>query len=807
MDWCIHKAPGHCLACLPFMWLLIGVQASDRLLGSMPHNQEEVFNLAVAKAKVNAKSQHCVEDLRNMQSWPDDWRKYCCDEVGLGCIGVTTTAPTVTKIVLASPTLTVPVGQHFEHREAAEVTPEDENGEVTLRALQQGGADLPSWLHFDPANRKFSGTPTSKQELHIVVQASNEAGFLSEQSIHLKVTDEAVAPETSSGTSAGASSDTSAAAQQAEAPIVIQGLPDVTATVGKPFSTLVPSNTMVDPNGGSVTMSMSLGDGGLPDWLSFEGEALHGQPPVSGDFQLSVRAKNKAGLEASTPLLLHVKPAPAPPAAAPAAAAPAAAAPAAAAPAAAAPAAAAPAAAAPAAAAPAAAAPAAAAPAAAAPAAAAPAAAAPAAAAPAAAAPAAVAPAAAAPAAAAPAAVAPAAAAPAPAAPPAPETGKDQQASPKAEASQAVPSVVFQTEHQRLTVGVPFKHVAPRTEFKGSSAAVTFQAAGEGSAPLPEWLSFDPDTLTLSGVPSKPGVEWIIIKAMSDSQAAAQTIRLEIVPAKPPTAGSLPDKVSALGDPFGMTIPSSTMVEPQGQNLDFSASLQEGAPLPDWLHFDAEQRTFSGLPDQEQQLQISVTGTNPQGLSASTGFSLKVGRAPLLVKPLPVADSWVGAPLNLEVPGNVIVDPHGGNVTLTASLQGKPLPDWLHFDADARTFSGTPQQVEDLDIAVTGTSDAGISETTQLRVHIYAGEDQIDPIVEEANKLLARSQVEVPELGAPTYCGTSDVSYEPLDMNMTKALGSLGLEALSVTECQLLCRDTRDCAFFSFYFPLKKLSL
>lgn len=84
------------------------------------------------------------------------------------------------------------------------------------------------------------------------------------------------------------------------------------------------------------------------------------------------------------------------------------------------------------------------------------------------------------------------------------------------------------------------------------------------------------------------------------------------------------------------------------------------------------------------------------------------------------------------------MDPHGGNVTLTASLQGKPLPDWLHFDADARTFSGTQQQVEDLDIAVTGTSDAGISETTQLRVHIYAGEDQIDPIVEEANKLLAR---------------------------------------------------------------------
>ena len=69
---------------------------------------------------------------------------------------------------------------------------------------------------------------------------------------------------------------------------------------------------------------------------------------------------------------------------------------------------------------------------------------------------------------------------------------------------------------------------------------------------------------------------------------------------------------------FEWTFPEDAFTDPDpGQTLSYSASLDDGSPLPDWLTFDTNTRTFSGVFPQAQRFRIEVTATDPFGASAS----------------------------------------------------------------------------------------------------------------------------------------------------------------------------------------------
>ncbi len=63
-----------------------------------------------------------------------------------------------------------------------------------------------------------------------------------------------------------------------------------------------------------------------------------------------------------------------------------------------------------------------------------------------------------------------------------------------------------------------------------------------------------------------------------------------------------------------------------GDVLGLSATLENGDPLPDWLFFDAQTKTFSGTPANGDvgMLQVCVTATDLAGESASQVFALTV---------------------------------------------------------------------------------------------------------------------------------------------------------------------------------------
>lgn len=101
---------------------------------------------------------------------------------------------------------------------------------------------------------------------------------------------------------------------------------------------------------------------------------------------------------------------------------------------------------------------------------------------------------------------------------------------------------------------------------------------------------------------------------------AAFTISINNVNEPPQTATPVPfpDQSITAGDTYQFTLPAGSFIDPDGDTLSYTATLQGGLPLPDWLVFDPSTRTFRGVAMQARQLDILVTASDPLGETASS---------------------------------------------------------------------------------------------------------------------------------------------------------------------------------------------
>lgn len=159
----------------------------------------------------------------------------------------------------------------------------------------------------------------------------------------------------------------------------------------------------------------------------------------------------------------------------------------------------------------------------------------------------------------------------------------------------------------------------------------------------------------------------------------------------PVVANLLADRSSAEDTAISFTIPAGTFTDADGDALALTAT-----GVPAWLTFNAATGTFSGTPPQDfnGSVNVTVTATDPGGLSASDTFALTVtpvNDAPVVANAL--ADQAVNedTAVNFTVPANAFSDVDNASLTYSATQTGgAPLPAWLSFDAVARTFTGTP---------------------------------------------------------------------------------------------------------------------
>jgi len=87
----------------------------------------------------------------------------------------------------------------------------------------------------------------------------------------------------------------------------------------------------------------------------------------------------------------------------------------------------------------------------------------------------------------------------------------------------------------------------------------------------------------------------------------------------------IPDQTDSVGFEFKYTFPDTTFIDDDGTNtLTYSATLNNGSPLPTWLSFDSSTRTFFGTPTTLRNYFIKVFATDTSKTKAFATFTLKI---------------------------------------------------------------------------------------------------------------------------------------------------------------------------------------
>ena len=281
-----------------------------------------------------------------------------------------------------------------------------------------------------------------------------------------------------------------------------------------------------------------------------------------------------------------------------------------------------------------------------------------------------------------------------------------------------------------------------------SGDTLTYSAQLVGGSALPSWLSFDANTRTFSGVPLNADIGSLSIQVTADDSqgGAVATDNFELVIANsnddPILNNAISDQNATEDSNFSFTFAADTFVDvDSGDTLTYSAQLVGGSALPSWLSFDANTRTFSGVPLNADvgSLSIQVTADDSQGGAPATdSFELVIANTnddPTLENAIADQNATEDSAFNFTFATDTFVDVDSGD-TLTYSAQlvgGSALPSWLSFDANTRTFSGVPLNADigSLSIQVTADDDKGGTPATDSFELVIANTND-DPILNNA---------------------------------------------------------------------------
>ena len=150
---------------------------------------------------------------------------------------------------------------------------------------------------------------------------------------------------------------------------------------------------------------------------------------------------------------------------------------------------------------------------------------------------------------------------------------------------------------------------------------------------LPEWLSFDSETVTFSGQPANEDVGTIAIEMGAYDRMGAiayQQFNLTVINTNdaPTVNNEIPDMETNALEQYTYTIPENIFEDVDlDDELTYSAQLDDGNMLPEWLSFNAETRTLSGESNIAEEIDIKIIATDIAGSNVSDVFKLTVKSA------------------------------------------------------------------------------------------------------------------------------------------------------------------------------------
>lgn len=218
----------------------------------------------------------------------------------------------------------------------------------------------------------------------------------------------------------------------------------------------------------------------------------------------------------------------------------------------------------------------------------------------------------------------------------------------------------------------------------------------------------------------------MVIDSFEFADGTAVTLR-EFMNRAPEVANPIDDQVVLEDAAFSLVLPDDLFIDADSDDILTRITVSGYTTLPDWLQYDAATRTLFGTPDNDDvgEFDVIVQGMDTLGASSLHSFHVMVENtndAPEVGSLLSDLRALEDSAFSFTLPADSFRDVDVGDaLTYTATLaDGSALPEWLSFDAQTGTFSGTPANgdVGELQLTVTATDLAGASASQSFALEV-----------------------------------------------------------------------------------------